>query len=221
MMSDLNIVDVAQGSEEWLESRKGKVTGSRVGALLGLSPYQSPDELLEEMLNELHGEKPHKPTPAMKWGSLHEKDGVAHYKRQRYRERQCPHRELKHVGQVIHPTYDWIRYSPDGLVVEGVRDGKGVMAIEETEVVGLIEVKAPYSQNIPAEPPPHYIAQVQLGMEVLGVDWCDFIYWTPAKSVVKRIEREEEWFSEHIGTLQSFYNTLTTAMEFNAKAMEV
>lgn len=46
---------VAQKSAAWHESRKMRITGSRVGAILGLSPWQKPDAVLREMVREHHG----------------------------------------------------------------------------------------------------------------------------------------------------------------------
>jgi len=39
-----------QGTEEWLRFRKGKLTASKAGVILGLSPYMTPFELFEEEL---------------------------------------------------------------------------------------------------------------------------------------------------------------------------
>lgn len=39
-----------QGSNEWLELRKGKITASKIPIILGISPYQTPKQLWEEEL---------------------------------------------------------------------------------------------------------------------------------------------------------------------------
>ena len=41
---------VAQKSAVWHESRNMRITGSRVGAILGLSPWQKPDAVIREMV---------------------------------------------------------------------------------------------------------------------------------------------------------------------------
>lgn len=41
---------IEQGSEEWLNLRKGKITASKLPIIMGISPYQTPLELFEEEL---------------------------------------------------------------------------------------------------------------------------------------------------------------------------
>lgn len=41
---------IEQGTEEWLKLRKGKITASKIGIIMGLSPYQTPRQLWEEEL---------------------------------------------------------------------------------------------------------------------------------------------------------------------------
>ena len=44
-----------QRTPEWFEQRKGRITGSRVGAILGMSPWQKPADVLRAMVREYHG----------------------------------------------------------------------------------------------------------------------------------------------------------------------
>ena len=44
-----------QRSPEWFAQRKGRVTGSVAGAILGLNAHQSPDAILRRMVREYHG----------------------------------------------------------------------------------------------------------------------------------------------------------------------
>lgn len=41
---------IVQGSKEWLDLRRGKITASKIPVILGISPYQTPRELWEEEL---------------------------------------------------------------------------------------------------------------------------------------------------------------------------
>lgn len=41
---------IQQGTQEWLNLRKGKITASKIAVILGLSPYQTPRQLWEEEL---------------------------------------------------------------------------------------------------------------------------------------------------------------------------
>lgn len=57
----------------------------------------------------------------------------------------------------------WLKGSPDGITTNGV----------------LIEIKCPISAFTPGHIKPMYMAQVQLNMEVAGVDTCHFIQYIP------------------------------------------
>ena len=46
---------IEQRSEEWFKQRIGKITGSRVGAILGLSPFQKASDVMRAMVREYHG----------------------------------------------------------------------------------------------------------------------------------------------------------------------
>jgi predicted phage-related endonuclease len=44
-----------QRSAEWHAARVGKITASRVGAILGNSPYKTRDDVMREMVREALG----------------------------------------------------------------------------------------------------------------------------------------------------------------------
>jgi len=44
-----------QRSPQWFKAREGRVTGSSVGAILGLSPFMAPDDVMRRMVREYHG----------------------------------------------------------------------------------------------------------------------------------------------------------------------
>ncbi|HUH57159.1 MAG TPA: YqaJ viral recombinase family protein, partial [Pseudomonadales bacterium] len=47
-------INVSQRSPEWFNQRKMRLTGSRIGAILGVSPWQKPDDVLRAMVREYH-----------------------------------------------------------------------------------------------------------------------------------------------------------------------
>ena len=53
----------------------------------------------------------------------------------------------------------------------------------------------------PATPPPHYFAQCQLQMLVLGVPECVLVYHTISKSKVFKLELDAEWCMSMLGVL--------------------
>ena len=58
-----------QRSEEWFDARKDKITASNVGAILGLSPYKKPDDVMREMVRAHFGaEREFTGNAATQWG---------------------------------------------------------------------------------------------------------------------------------------------------------
>lgn len=169
---------VKQGTQEWLDLREGKLTASDMATAIGENPYEKPRDLILKKC----GLKPFTGNSATAWGTKWE--DVA---RDIYCER---HDEVAHeIGLEPHPTIDWLAGSPDGV----------------TESGKLIEIKCPMSRAIvPGEVPGHYVAQIQLLMEILDLDECDFIQYkpdeltwpAPAEFDVVNVKRDRAWFAE-------------------------
>jgi len=170
----------AQLSEDWFSKRR-PITGSRISTALGKNPWNKPEDLIRELVRQEKGERREfDGNIATRWGTAHEIDGLNWY------EAETGNMVAKHDIS-IHPSHDFISYSADGLTADG-----------------LIEIKAPFSQKIPNEVPEHYWLQVQLGMEVLNLPSCAFIYWTEKKQKLFKIERDKEWFAGILPDLEMF-----------------
>lgn len=183
-----------QLSAEWFEKRKGRITGSRVGAILGLSPFAKPDDVLRSMVREYHGaESEFTGNIATEWGNDNEDKAIAEYERT----------ESKLVVSTgFHTIGDMFGASPDGLVGED----------------GLIEVKCPFSKRYDGgfnsiHDLPHYYAQIQ--MELIATDrkWCDFFQWSTVTTLCERVERDYDWLDSHIDQLEDFYSKYLAATE--------
>jgi hypothetical protein len=69
-------------------------------------------------------------------------------------------------GRLYHPTRDRLAASPDGFITD---------SDDKTHVGRLLEIKCPISRKIGAEIPHKYWIQMQIQMEVRGVDECDYV----------------------------------------------
>ena len=155
-----------QRSPEWFAARKNRITGSAVGAILGLSPYSTPDDVMRRMVREKF-DAPSEFTGnvATEWGVANEAGAIKEYEME-------TGVTVKPAGFYTH--MHWLGASPDGLVGEE----------------GLIEVKCPYSLRHEKSPVPfkplalqmHYYAQIQIQLFITGRPWCHFYQWTPAES---------------------------------------
>ncbi len=184
---------VQQRTPEWFELRVGRITGSRIGSVLGVNPYKSRAELLQEMALELNGvSSDFKGNKATRHGELHEPVALQAY------QNETGH-AVAEKGIIMHPEYDFLAYSPDGLVTT------------TSGAARLLEIKCPYSNRIPARIPAYYRAQVQLGMEVMGLQSCDFYYWTRGITRLTTGERSQSWFDSVVPELLAFNEELQAA----------
>lgn len=177
-----------QRSPEWFEARKKRVTGSMVGAILGLNPYMTPEDAMRSMVREAHGaEREFSGNVATEYGTFHEAGAVQDFQ-------MATGMKVEPAGFVTHG--DWLGASPDGYV--GAH--------------GLIEVKCPYGQRDKEAPvfksakeQMHYWAQMQIQMFVTGRDHCWFWQWAPHGQVVERVEHDYEWVTQAVHELTGFY----------------
>jgi hypothetical protein len=75
------------------------------------------------------------------------------------------HTRVVDLGRLRHPTDSRLAASPDGLVVEGPAERYG----------RFVEFKAPVTRKILSVVPDDYIVQMQIQMEVGGVEQCDYL----------------------------------------------
>lgn len=162
----MKVLDVEQGSHEWIAARLGKVSASRMADMTartrsgyGASRTNYAAELIVERLTGTPAER--YTNAAMAWGTEKEPDAKDAY---------CFLRdaEIVPVGLVLHPTIAMACASPDGLVGDD----------------GLIEVKCPLSAThidtlLSETIPEKYVKQMMWQMACTGRQWCDFVSFDP------------------------------------------
>jgi putative phage-type endonuclease len=177
-----------QRTEEWFEKRKGRITGSNVGAILGLSPFMKREDVMRNMVREYHN-YPSEFTnnPATNYGTYNEPNALADY-------------ELKFDKKVeltgFHEYEDWLGASPDGLI----------------DTDGLIEIKCPYGQR-DKNPPEfksidyqtHYWLQIQIQLLVTGRKWCHFYQWSAHGYMLETVWFNDFAIEEYLPKLEEFY----------------
>lgn len=171
-----------QRTAEWYESRKGRITASRVGAILGLSKYRTAADVLRDMVREYFGApREFVGNEATAYGEAHEGDALAAYEH-RYAVMVEP------CGLIPHPEHDFLAASPDGLVGAD----------------GLVECKCPFRARY-TTPSAEYVAQMQLQMLCTGRAWCDFVIWREGEPIiVERVQRDPDWLTSNVEALSNF-----------------
>lgn len=190
----LDLPQITQRTDAWYTARKDLITASDVASVLGKSKYQSRNALLKK---KVYPSTKTFTSPAMQHGIINE--DIA-------RDKFCDayNLECKEVGLFIHPEYDWLGGSPDGIC----NDGR------------LVEIKCPLSREIKHSVPEHYFPQVQICMEILDIEECYFIQYQEETIFrdeildVLIVERDREWFLDALPKLDAFWKEVLHARTY-------
>ena len=179
---------IEQGTQEWLELRKGKVTASRVADILaktktGVSASRA-NYLMELAIQRVTGVIEESYTnAAMQWGKDNEGTARALYEAK-------ADVFVDQVPFIDHPTIEGFGCSPDGLVGTD----------------GLVEIKCPnstthweyFKKNVP---PQKYVIQMQAQMACTNTQWCDFVSYDPrmperSQLLIVRVARDDSFIND-------------------------
>lgn len=160
--------------------RVDRITGSRLPAILGLSPYRKREDVMRELVREHYGDEPDfKGNVATEWGRAREWEAIAEYE-------LTKGIQLTKTGDdqetVVHPDLGIFAVTPDGLVGED----------------GVVEAKAPYRAVYSTiGERPDYWEQIQLQLACTGREWGDFCVWRQDMPIaVTRAHRNPGWLTE-------------------------
>ena len=198
-----------QKSAAWLEARKLCITASQFGAATGLSPYQSPDDLvIEKLWNTFQG------NAATEWGNSHEihaKESFTDW------FRNYIGTDFKFIEENLmkFSAEPWMAVSPDGIVsYDRTIDGKTVTCYDLVEFKCPAFLRAtsghPYAKfnNIP----PYYRAQTQGIMGYLNAhhptmrfERCWFVVWQPHQTWITCDAFDKDYYADIHTKLESWY----------------
>ncbi|CAG4889558.1 lambda exonuclease family protein [Paraburkholderia gardini] len=209
-MSDV----IEQGTDAWREQRAGKITAScfgdaidiaeaEPGAVYKSGPRKGQPKLPESSaarntymrvvaFERTSGVPKHEiGAKSLNWG----KD-IESFAREAYQVETG--NIVVESGFIVHPQFDFIGCSPDGLV------GKP----------GGIEMKCPLDEQVHIKTilegmPKEHLPQVQGGMLCTGREWWDFVSYDPRQKeslrlYVQRIYRDEEYIRKLLVGLHQF-----------------
>lgn len=166
--------NLQQGTNEWLQIRAGKFTGSDFHTLIGNSETKKKilfKKSIERLTNITLIDDI--TSPDIERGKEEEKNARLLYEME-------TGQEVQQIG--FAELDEWVGCSPDGLVNND----------------GIIEIKCPKDvifaqQVITGNIKPEYITQMQFNMYVLDKQYCDYImYNKDFKLFIKRIERDND-----------------------------
>lgn len=173
------IHNVQQGTQEWLNLRMGKITGTRLKELMAKDNLG----LIDEMIAEINTGKiePMFENFAMKQGTEREPFAREHYQR-------ISGNSVTEVGFITSDEMEYLGCSPDGVI------------LLETGEIGGLEIKCPQPKNYAK-----YLRQNQIPNEykyqvynyficMPNMAWLDFVAFNPdfesKPMLIVRIERD-------------------------------
>lgn len=158
------------------------ITASDAAAIIGISRFDSSQDILYKKCG-FQKRFSQQSLDCMNHGVINEDLARQEYER-------ITGEKVHEVGLIQHPEFSFIGASADGI----------------TESGKLIEIKCPRGK-LRTSIPIYYIPQVQLCMEVLNLDTCDYIEFNVAEHELKifKIDRDREWFQTHLETFKEFW----------------
>lgn len=197
------IIDVEQGSKDWLNARQGMITGTMFGSLETTAKTKTlTHKLIAEELTIYDAEQTMM-SQAMEHGVIHEPFARKEYEKQKGIE-------VHEVGMVVSVHNEKIGFSPDGLIFND-----GVL-------VGGIEIKCPSSHThveymMSGGVPKKYEHQVMIPFLICDtVEYWDFISYDERLSVpiyIHRVHRSDIDFEKGNALLSKANDVLKTVAD--------
>lgn len=202
-------IGIQQGTESWKLARTKIITATNASIILNMNPFENKHSLLKKKIKgtiDIINNK------AVNHGQFFEDIGKKIY------EKQTKHKIFT-PGLIIHPKYNWIGASPDGIVEDS----------------HLVEFKCYYSKEITDYIPIYYWIQMQIQMEVCNYDKCDYVecifkqyndktkyrqdtiwpkgihngvYWKLQDFKITSVSRDKSWFRTYYNQLFDFYKLI-------------
>jgi len=168
------------------------ITASDVASAIGDNHYESPDAFVRKKVLKTQWAG----NAATAHGTLLEP-----LVRDLYDQRFGKH--TTEIGLVQHPKYPFIGGSADGITDDGI----------------LLEIKCPLTRKIENKVPKYYMPQIQLLLEILDFEDCDFVQYRPAEGespeifMVTRVKRDREWFAKNLPKMQAIWEKVLKGRE--------
>jgi putative phage-type endonuclease len=165
----MKVINAPQGSPEWFAARLGKVTASRISAVIAEGKGGAPSLTRAGYMGELVAEILTGQPCATFQGNADTERGQETEPAARVAYESLKRTMVDECGLVIHPRIERSGASPDGLVGDD----------------GLLEIKCPrihvhLDYLLSGQPPKAYIPQMAWQAACCERKWVDFVSYCPA-----------------------------------------
>ena len=178
---------IKQGSEEWLENRRGKLNASETHIFMHKSDkitQGAMTQIYKILAERMGSQQPSTSSKAMSWGVDNENEA-----REAYIDKTgyC----VEEVGSISHEKYPFICGSPDGVVID---EGGGI----EIKCPYAPENHIKYADDLDFIKSKHY-TQIMQNMWINDSQWWDFISYDPRNKempiFIHRFHRDEKYIA--------------------------
>ena len=147
--------------EEWLKARETRIGGSEASSLIGMNKYTSLHDLWERKIKGVQSDVSNE---LIEYGNTMEP-----LLRELYKIKH-PEMDVQYSGNTIlySKQYEWVSYSPDGLLWDGSR--AGILEIK-TSFIRNTEMSNEWKDRIPDS----YFLQILHGLICTGFEFVDLI----------------------------------------------
>jgi len=190
----MKIIDVLQGSSEWKELRRNKISATDSGIILGLNPWVTPYQLWQRKLGLIEEQEVNE---KMREGSLMEEE----------------------AREFLNRKYKW-NLKP--AVIESIEYPFLMASLDGMNLHTTVEIKcgkSSYELALKHEIPPYYYSQLQHQMLVTNRPVIDyFSYRSDEDNVFWTVDRDDAFIEKMIEAEKKFYECL---MNFTAPELTV
>ena len=180
-----HVIDLEQGTEEWLDWRHSGIGASEASTVMGDNRFQSASELLYQKKNKINTESNEK----MRLGTSLEPEARDLY--------------IAETGMLVEPLclqskeYSWLIASMDGIT-----DDYG-------HIVEIKCGKSAYWQANRGKVPSYYYGQLQHQMMITGLEFVDYwCYWPGYEGVLQTVVRDEPYIRRLLRAEKEFIEKL-------------
>lgn len=166
---DCKVITVEQGSDEWLDLRRCRITASRLGDVMAKHTTKRYEQYRQEKVLELLGNTNVEKSPEWaRHGRENEPRALAGYE---YKYGL----DVEHNIFLIHKEYDWLSASPDFLHLPGYDEGGEIKCRALYKNYRLERGKAESLKDTAQAATAAYRRQIQCAMWLTGFDWWWYV----------------------------------------------
>lgn len=204
LANDINNIHVKtlgqRDSSLWFSERRKRLTASNFGRIYKLLPKTDKMNVAKEILNSKFT------------GNIYTQYGIENEPKAIEAFASMINKKIESCGLFINPVYPYLAASPDGLIGSNyiveikcpfvARNMEPETAIREKKIKFAIVDE---NNQMTLKKSHKYYSQIQGQLFITEKECCYFIVWTPKGLLYQKIGRDQEYWSDMLPKLKTFY----------------